>query len=83
MLKRILLAMPFVALGVIASTGSAMAAFDPTRDELLVGTFLFAVGAMVLLAFIYAAIWYFDLNHPAAVEIPDHAHDHRYAGEHH
>jgi hypothetical protein len=82
MLKRILLALPFVTLAVIASTGSAMAAFDPTPDELSVGTFLFALGAMALLGFIYAVIWYFGLNHPGEVEIPDHAHDHRYAGHH-
>jgi hypothetical protein len=82
MLKRTLLALPFVALGVIATTGSAMAAFDPTPDELSVGTFLFAVAAMGVLVLIYGVIWYFDLNHPAEVEIPDHAHDHRYAGHH-
>jgi hypothetical protein len=83
MLMRILLALPLVALGALASTGSAMAAFDPTRDELVIGTFLFALGAMALLALIYGVIWYFDLNHPGEVEIPDHEHDHRYAGEHH
>jgi hypothetical protein len=83
MFKRTLLALPFVALGVLASTGSAMAAFDPTPDELSIWTFLFAIGAMALLALIYGVIWYFDLNHPAEVEIPDHEHDHRYAGEHH
>ena len=83
MLKRTLLALPLVVLGLLASTGSAMAAFDPTRDELAIGTFLVALGFVMLLGLIYAVIWYFDLSHPGNPEIPDHAHDHRYAGEHH
>jgi hypothetical protein len=82
LLKRTLLALPFVALGVVASTGSAMAAFDPTPDELSVGTLILVLAAMGLLTLIYGVIWYFDLNHPGEVEIPDHAHDHRYAGHH-
>ena len=60
MLKRLSMALTFAVLGVIASTGSAMAAFDPTKDELSLGTFIKS----------------------KEVEIPDHAHDHRYAGHH-
>lgn len=82
MLKRFLYALPLTLLGVFATTGVAMAEFDPTRDELAVGTFLFAVGAMFLLLCIYAVVWYLGINSPEEVEIPDHAHDHRYAGHH-
>ena len=82
MLKRFFLALPFAVLGAIASTGSAFAAFDPTPHELSIGTFLVALGCMVFLTLIYSIVWYFDLNHPAEVEIPDHAHDYRYAGHH-
>lgn len=83
MLTRILHALPLVALGILASTGSAMAAFEPTRDELTIGAFLVAAGLMVVLAVIYAVVTYFRLNIPEEVEIPDHEHDHRYAGQHH
>jgi hypothetical protein len=82
MLKRLLLSLPFVALGVLASTNSAFAAFDPTHDELSIGTFLVAVGAMVVLATIYAIVSLLGINKPEPVEIPDHAHDFRYAGHH-
>ena len=82
MLKRLLFALSFAALGALATTGSAMAAFDPTKDELSLGTFIVAICAMVLLALIYGAVEILGINRPDEVEIPDHAHDHRYGGHH-
>jgi len=82
MLKRILLALPFVALGFYGTTGSALAAFDPSSDELSIGTFVVAVALMVFLGIVYAIVSYFGINRPEEVDIPDHAHDHRYAGHH-
>ncbi len=83
MLKRILLALPYVVLGVIASTQMAMASFDPTRDELSIGTFFVALGLMVFLTIVYAIVAFLGINKPGEVYIPDHAHDHRYAHLHH
>ena len=82
MLKRFFLALPFAVLGVVATTQSAMAAFDPTRDELGIGTLLVALGLMIFLALVYAVVDIAGVNKPEEVEIPDHAHDHRYAGHH-
>jgi hypothetical protein len=82
MLRRVFLALPIALLGVFGTTRLALAEFDPTRDELAVGTFLVAAGVMAVLLLIYAVVWYFDLNHPGDPEIPDHAHDHRYANHH-
>jgi len=82
MLQRILYALPLVALSVLATTGSAMAAFDPTKDELSLGTAIFAAVAMGVLLLIYAVKWYFGLDRQSEVEFPDHAHDHRYSGHH-
>lgn len=82
MLSRMLYALPLAALGLLATTGIASADFNPSRDELAIGTFLFALGVMFLMLCIYAVVWYFGLNRPGEVEIPDHAHDHRYADHH-
>ena len=82
MIKRIAMALPFVVLGVLASTGTAMAAFDPTSDELSIGTFVVAIALMVFLGIVYAIATAAGINKPEEVEIPDHAHDHRYAGHH-
>lgn len=82
MLKRLLMALPFAILGVVATTGSAMAAFDPAKDDLSLGTFIVAVCLMVFLALVYGIVEIFGINKPEDVEIPDHAHDHRYAGHH-
>ena len=82
MLQRILYALPLVALAAHGATGSAMAAFDPTKDELSLGTAIFAAGAMGVLLLIYAVKWYFGLDRQSEVEFPDHAHDHRYSGHH-
>jgi hypothetical protein len=82
MLQRFLLALPFVILGVLGTTGSAMAAFDPAKDDLSLGTAIFAGAMMALLLLIFGAKWYFGLDRQHDVEFPDHAHDHRYAGHH-
>jgi len=82
MLKHLMRALPLAILGVFAVTGSAMAAFDPTSDELSIGTFVVAICVMVFLALVYGAVEVFGINKPTEVEIPDHAHDHRYAGHH-
>jgi hypothetical protein len=82
MLKRLVRALPLAVLGVIASTQGAMAAFDPTSDELSIGAFLVALGLMIFLALVYGVVDILGVNKPEEVEIPDHAHDHRYAGHH-
>jgi Na+/H+-dicarboxylate symporter len=82
MLKHLFRAIPLALLGVFAVTGSAMAAFDPTSDELSIGAFVVAVCLMVFLALVYGAVDVLGINKPEEVDIPDHAHDHRYAGHH-
>jgi hypothetical protein len=82
MLKLFIRALPLAILGVVGTTQSALAAFDPTPDELSIGTFLLALGLMIFLAVVYAVVDILGLNRPGEVEIPDHAHDHRYAGHH-
>jgi hypothetical protein len=82
MLKRLLFALSFAAIAIAGTTGSAFAAFDPTPDELSIGTFILMIGLLVLLTLIYGVIEVLNLNNPEEVEIPDHAHDHRYAGHH-
>ena len=81
MLQRLLLALPLVLLAAHGATDSAMAAFDPTKDELSVGTAIFAAALMGLLLLIYGVKWYLGLDQQQPVEFPDHAHDHRY--QHH
>ena len=82
MLKHLFRALPLSLLGIFAATGSAIAAFDPTRDELSVGAFVVAICLMAFLALVYGAVEVFGISKPEEVEIPDHAHDHRYAGHH-
>jgi hypothetical protein len=82
MLQRFLYALPLVVLTAHGAAGGAMAAFDPTKDELSLGTAIFAACAMALLLLIYAVKWYFGLDRQSDVEFPDHAHDHRYSGHH-
>ena len=82
MLKHFLRALPLAVLALFAATGSAMAAFDPTSDELSIGAFVVAICLMVFLALVYGAVEILGINKPEEVEIPDHAHDHRYAGHH-
>jgi predicted flap endonuclease-1-like 5' DNA nuclease len=78
MLPRLLFALSFALSGVIASTGSAFAAFDPTRDELM-GIMVAVVG--VLLAFltlVYAIKWYLGLDEqdPNNQELADYISSH-------
>jgi hypothetical protein len=82
MLQRFLYALPLVVLAAHGASGGAMAAFDPTKDELSLGTAIFAACAMGVLLLIYAVKWYFGLDRQSDVEFPDHAHDHRYANHH-
>ena len=83
MLKRLLMALPYVVLGAIATTQGAFAAFDPTSDELSIGAFLVAIGLMVFLTIVYFLVNFLGINHPGNPTIPDHAHDFRYAHQHH
>jgi hypothetical protein len=71
LLQRLAFALGYAASGLLAATASANAAFDPTREELVIGTFLFALGVMLLLTLIYAAKWYFGLDHQPEIEWPD------------
>jgi hypothetical protein len=58
MLHRLRFALGFVLAGFIATTGSAFAAFDPTRDELM-GIMAAAVGILIaFLTLVYAVKWY-------------------------
>lgn len=82
MLKRLLYALPLAILGLFATTGAAMADFNPSSDELSIGTFFVALGVMFVLLCIYAVKWYFGLDKQEDVDFPDHEHDHRYAGHH-
>jgi hypothetical protein len=59
LLHRLLFAASFALSGVIATTGQAFAAFDPTRDELM-GIMAIVVGVLIaFLTLIYAVKWYF------------------------
>jgi hypothetical protein len=71
LLQRLAFALGYAASGLLAATASANAAFDPTREELVIGTFLFALGVMLLLTLIYAVKWYFGLDHQPEIEWPD------------
>jgi hypothetical protein len=81
MKTRFFFALAFVAAAALGSTQYALA-FDPTRDELLIGTFIGSLILMVVLGAIYALVTFLGLNKMQDVDIPDHAHDHRYADHH-
>lgn len=71
MLQRLLFALGFALSGVIATTGSAFAAFDPTRDE-LIGITAALVGALLaFLTLVYAVKWYFGLDQQPPTDLPD------------
>jgi hypothetical protein len=62
MLHRLLFALGFVLSGVVATTGSAFASFDPNRDELM-GIMAAVIGGLIaLLTLIYAVKWYFGAD---------------------
>ena len=82
MLKRLLMALPYVVLGAIATSQVAHADFNPSDTELSIGTFVLVIVLMAFLTVVYAIASYFRINRPDEVEIPDHAHDHRYAHQH-
>ncbi|HWC29701.1 MAG TPA: hypothetical protein VG845_06425 [Dehalococcoidia bacterium] len=71
MLPRLFFALSFALSAVIASTGTAAAAFDPTRDELMFIT-AGVVGAMLaLLTLIYSVKWYFGWDQQPPTDLPD------------
>lgn len=71
MLQRLLFALGFALSGVIATTGSAFAAFDPTRDE-LIGITAALVGALLaFLTLVYAVKWYFGLDQQPPTDLPE------------
>jgi hypothetical protein len=61
-MQRLLVSFSIAVLGIVATTNSAFAAFDPTSDELSIGTFVVAVCAMAVLLMIYGIKWYFGLD---------------------
>ena len=71
MLQRLAFALGYAASGLLVTTTRASAAFDPTREELVIGTFLFSLGVMLLLTLIYAVKWYFGLDQQPEIEWPD------------
>jgi hypothetical protein len=76
MLQRSFVSFVLAALATVATTGSAFAAFDPTKDELSIGTFVFALVVMFVLLSIYAVKWYFGFDQHANTETPDSHSDH-------
>lgn len=78
MLQRLLFALGFAFSGVLATTGSAAAAFDPSRDELM-GITAAAVGILIaFLTLVYAIKWYFgwDQQRESSDMPPPDAHGH-------
>jgi hypothetical protein len=71
LLQRFVFALGYAATGLLATATHAHAAFDPTREELVIGTFLFSLGVMLLLTLIYAVKWYFGLDHQPEIDWPD------------
>jgi hypothetical protein len=71
LLQRFAFPLGYAACGLLATTAHVHAAFDPTREQLVIGTFLFALGAMLLLTLIYAVKWYFGLDHQPEIDWPD------------
>jgi hypothetical protein len=75
MLNRYSVACTLALLALVATTGQAAAA-TPTRSEVVIGTFLVALGAMALLFGIYAIKHALGLDRmpPEAVDIDHGAH---------
>lgn len=75
MLQRLTFSLGFALSGLLATTAVAWADFNPSRDEKVIGTFVVALGVMLVLALIYAVKWYFGLDRPPEdLEVPDHGH---------
>jgi hypothetical protein len=78
MLHRLLIATSFALSGVLATTGSAFAAFDPSRDELM-GIMGAVIGiTLAVLTLIYAVKWYFgwDRQDPDNPDLKDYLSGH-------
>lgn len=78
MLHRLLFATSFALSGVIATTSSAFAAFDPNRDELM-GIMGAVIGiTLAVLTFLYAVKWYFgwDRQDPRSQDLHDYLSSH-------
>jgi hypothetical protein len=67
----LLFALGFALSGVIATTGNAFAAFDPTRDELM-GITAVVIGVLLgFLTLVYAVKWYFGWDQqPPPTDLP-------------
>jgi hypothetical protein len=76
MLQRLFVSFVLAVLSLTATAGSAFAAFDPTKDELSIGTFVFALVAMFVLLCLYAVKWYFGFDQHANTDTPDSHSDH-------
>jgi hypothetical protein len=74
MLNRLINSLGFALLGFLAVTGTAHAQ-SPDRDEIVVGTFLLALGLMFVLLLVYLAKRLFGLEQTLPPEAD--------AGEHH
>ena len=71
MLQRLLVSLGLALLALYGSTGSAFA-WDPSREEKVIGTFLVALGMMFLLFLLYAVKAMFGLHRqPENLDIPD------------
>jgi membrane protein DedA with SNARE-associated domain len=78
LLHRMLFAISFALSGVIATTATAFAAFDPTRDELM-GIMGIVIGCVVaFLTLIYAVKWYvgWDRQNPNNQDLKDYLDSH-------
>jgi len=71
MLQRLLFALGFALSGVIATTASAFAAFDPSRDELMGITAAVFGGLLAFLTLVFAVKWYFGLDVQPPTDLPD------------
>ncbi len=71
MRQRLLFALGFAISGFLASAGSAFAAFDPGREELM-GIMAGVIGVLLaLLTLIYAVKWYFGWDQQPPTDLPD------------
>jgi hypothetical protein len=75
---RLLFAASFALSGVIATTSSAFAAFDPNRDEIMGIMAAIVGGLLALLTLIYAVKWYFgwDRQDPHSSDLHDYLNSH-------
>ncbi len=74
MLGRFALALTTATLALSAFTGSAVAAENPDRDAVIIGTVLVAIGAMLLLFLVFAVKWLLGLVKTPPPEADVHEH---------